>query len=163
MGHFEEVVKALDSPPHERWNRFDKILDKLRKKDALTIKKVLDQVQEELEDLRVETSEIIERKEEIETELKTIQKEKEMLTQKAVEAEITVFKEIQIAIDKLKETQLELEDELVELGEPDEDNDIDAQKISTYCENWGNQHSLIDLWASAVYKLKVLLANKLES
>ncbi|MDJ0626601.1 MAG: hypothetical protein QNJ31_09590 [Candidatus Caenarcaniphilales bacterium] len=161
MGYFEEIVKILNSPSTERWASFNRLLKKIEKKEPLLIKNLLDQLQEELREIRLENAEINKNCEEIISEIKALQKEKETLTEKAVEAEINVFREIQIALEEIKKNQISLNKELEDLGEADEDNEIDLQKISTYCENTGNPNSLIDIWGSAVYKVKVLLANKL--
>lgn len=161
MDFFKEISKSLDLPKEQRWLKFEKILEALAKKDSLYIKNLLDEMIEELGEIRRENEELKVQRQEIESEIKEITKQKEYLTESAIGADVNTFKEIKLAISQLNKSQDELHKELDELGEADVDNDIDKQKISTFCENWGNQNSLIDLWSAAVYKIKALLADKL--
>ncbi|MDX1921289.1 MAG: hypothetical protein SFU25_11225 [Candidatus Caenarcaniphilales bacterium] len=161
MDFFKEIGKALEAPKDQRWVKFEKILEKLSKKDSLFIKNVLDELSDDLTQIRKENEEVKQRRIEIQSEIRDISKQKEYLAETAMGADINTFKEIKLAISDLSKKQDELNEEIDELGEPDEDNNVDNQKLSTFCENWGNQSSVIDVWATAVYKVKVLLSDKL--
>ena len=162
MDALKELKKAAELPKEHRFKKLDQLMDQLRKRDAITIKQALDGARQILTDERDLNLQILAHKEEIDRQIRAIEARKEELKEEALECSVEEFKIIEKAIESLNEREEALLYERDELGDLEEDSSLDKQKSSTVCESWGNQSSVIDAWGGIVFRLKVLLNQKLD-
>jgi chromosome segregation ATPase len=161
MDFFKEVNKAYTLDLDERLSHLNNVVAQLKSKDELYIKNILDGLTEELEIMREENEESQERRKEISKEIEELVQQKQYLAEAAMGADTSTFKEIQSAISGINKQIEDLNKEVSDLQPIEDDNEVDKQMMSAFNDNYGNKNSLIDFWAFTLYKVKVLLSDRL--
>jgi predicted RNase H-like nuclease (RuvC/YqgF family) len=162
MSYFDQILDIVEGPKEHRLGKLDQLIEKIAKKDILTIKKILQEVTDELEAVRLDNQNLVMKLQEIDAQIGKVVQKKNELKEAALDCKLEDFNKITDELNKLNYLESELFKRKDEVGQPEQDSEVDKQKLNTYCENWGNQFSIIDSWGAACYKLKLLLASKLD-